>query len=70
MKPTAAASRSRGAGDAIKEGDPVVKPSPSASLVLLAPLAQRTADGYDYRVLLLKRNARSSTFFSAHVFPG
>ncbi|KAM0786819.1 hypothetical protein ACM66B_002250 [Microbotryomycetes sp. NB124-2] len=45
-------------------------PSPSASVVLVAPLKERTKDGYDYRVLLLKRNAKSSTFVSAHVFPG
>ncbi|KAK4057481.1 hypothetical protein OIO90_001550 [Microbotryomycetes sp. JL221] len=45
-------------------------PSPSASVVLIAPLNEKTSDGYDYRVLLLKRNAKSSTFVSAHVFPG
>ncbi|SGY76083.1 BQ5605_C005g03466 [Microbotryum silenes-dioicae] len=56
--------------DAIEDGDPITVPSLSASLVLIAPLQERTADGYDYRVLLLKRNARSTTFFSAHVFPG
>ncbi|SCV69375.1 BQ2448_2395 [Microbotryum intermedium] len=60
----------RPAQDAIEEGDPITVPSLSASLVLIAPLQERTADGYDYRVLLLKRNARSTTFFSAHVFPG
>jgi nucleoside diphosphate-linked moiety X motif protein 19 len=38
--------------------------------MILAPSEERTADGYDYRVLLLKRNAKSSTFVSAHVFPG
>lgn len=40
------------------------------SVVILAPLSERTLDGYDYRVLLLKRHAKSSTFVSAHVFPG
>lgn len=40
------------------------------SLVLIAPLHERTADGFDYRVLLLQRHAKSSTFSTAHVFPG
>ncbi|KAL8280607.1 hypothetical protein RQP46_006930 [Phenoliferia psychrophenolica] len=52
------------------EHEPIAIPSLSASVVLVAPLKERTVDGYDYRVLLLKRNARSSTFVSAHVFPG
>lgn len=40
------------------------------SLVLLAPLSSRTSDGFDYRVLLLKRHAKSRTYDSAHVMPG
>lgn len=40
------------------------------SLVLLAPLDTPTADGFDYRVLLLKRHAKSRTYDSAHVMPG
>ncbi|KAK4052727.1 hypothetical protein OIV83_002014 [Microbotryomycetes sp. JL201] len=52
------------------DADGYAIPSPSASVVLVAPLKERTKDGYDYRVLLLKRNAKSSTFVSAHVFPG
>ncbi|GAA6049228.1 hypothetical protein JCM3770_003318 [Rhodotorula araucariae] len=39
-------------------------------LVLLAPLASRTVDGFDYRVLLLKRHSQSRTYDSAHVMPG
>jgi hypothetical protein len=39
-------------------------------VMLIAPLRTRTEDGYDYRVLLLQRNKGSSTFNSAHVFPG
>lgn len=45
-------------------------PSLSSSLILLAPLAERSADGFDYRVLLLKRHGKASSFNSAHVFPG
>ncbi|KAK4703401.1 hypothetical protein P7C70_g2819, partial [Phenoliferia sp. Uapishka_3] len=51
-----------------KEPDAI--PSLSASVILIAPLQERTLDGYDYRVLLLKRHTKSSTFVSAHVFPG
>ncbi|GAA5855386.1 hypothetical protein JCM9279_006461 [Rhodotorula babjevae] len=46
------------------------RPSLSSSLVLLAPLSSRTQDGFDYRVLLLKRHAQSRTYDSAHVMPG
>ncbi|ORY88246.1 hypothetical protein BCR35DRAFT_22950 [Leucosporidium creatinivorum] len=67
---SAAATTTARPRDAIRPGDPVSRPSPSASLVLLSPLSERTTDGFNYRVLLLKRNARSTTFFSAHVFPG
>lgn len=38
--------------------------------MLIAPLRNRTEDGFDYRILLLQRNKGSSTFNSAHVFPG
>ncbi|GAA5984377.1 hypothetical protein JCM10908_003324 [Rhodotorula pacifica] len=48
----------------------VATPALSASLVLLAPLEKPTADGFDYRVLLLKRHAKSRTYDSAHVMPG
>lgn len=52
-------------------GEPDAVPSTSASLVILAPLSlsERT-EGYDYRLLLLKRHATSTAFVSAHVFPG
>ncbi|GAA5995392.1 NUDIX hydrolase [Rhodotorula paludigena] len=40
------------------------------SLLLLAPLSQKTADGYDYRCLLVKRHSKSRTYDSAHVMPG
>ncbi|KAI5479924.1 NUDIX hydrolase domain containing protein [Pseudohyphozyma bogoriensis] len=46
------------------------EPSPSASVILIAPLNTRTPDGYDYSILLLQRHSASSTFVSAHVFPG
>ncbi|GAA5967416.1 hypothetical protein JCM8115_000785 [Rhodotorula mucilaginosa] len=53
-----------------KKAKPVATPALSASLVLLAPLDTPTADGFDYRVLLLKRHAKSRTYDSAHVMPG
>ncbi|GAA6016114.1 hypothetical protein JCM11491_000672 [Sporobolomyces phaffii] len=46
------------------------EPSLSASLLLIAPLPKAARDGHDYRVLLLKRAEKSSTYQSAHVFPG
>ncbi|GAA5962877.1 hypothetical protein JCM3765_005901 [Sporobolomyces pararoseus] len=45
------------------------EPSLSASLLVIAPLPKPARDGYDYRVLLLKRS-ETSTYQSAHVFPG
>ncbi|TKA52503.1 hypothetical protein B0A53_04879 [Rhodotorula sp. CCFEE 5036] len=64
-----ATSPNGGAAEA-QEKKPVAKPALSASLVLLAPLDTPTADGFDYRVLLLKRHAKSRTYDSAHVMPG
>lgn len=49
--------------------DGTVIPATSASLLLVQPVA-RTASGFDYRLLLLKRNGSSSTFAAAAVFPG
>lgn len=40
------------------------------SLILIQKLAERSADGYDYRTLLLQRHATKGSFRSAHVFPG
>ncbi|KAI8645571.1 hypothetical protein BD408DRAFT_429553 [Parasitella parasitica] len=43
---------------------------PSASLIIAAPTPEDGAkDGSNYRVLMVKRNARSS-FINAHVYPG
>ncbi|GAA5948342.1 hypothetical protein JCM10213_000097 [Rhodosporidiobolus nylandii] len=42
----------------------------SASLVLLSPLKKRTSDGYDYKVLLLRRRKDGGTYEGAQVFPG
>ncbi|KAM0749258.1 hypothetical protein T439DRAFT_381637 [Meredithblackwellia eburnea MCA 4105] len=63
---------SRPARSQPKEVDGVAVPSPSASVVLIAPTqpGTTTPDGYNYRSLLLQRHAKSSTFVSAHVFPG
>ncbi|GAA5877756.1 hypothetical protein JCM3774_000746 [Rhodotorula dairenensis] len=66
---TVASSASRAARGS-EANKPVAKPALSASLVLLAPLDAPTADGFDYRVLLLKRHAKSRTYDSAHVMPG
>ncbi|GAA5900112.1 NUDIX hydrolase [Sporobolomyces salmoneus] len=46
------------------------EPSLSASLLLVAPLPKPARDGHDYRVLLLKRAEKSSTYQNAYVFPG
>jgi len=40
------------------------------SLLLIAPLPKPAKDGHDYRVLLLKRAEKSSTYQNAYVFPG
>ncbi|GAA5942119.1 NUDIX hydrolase [Sporobolomyces koalae] len=45
-------------------------PALSASLLLIAPLPRPARDGHDYRVLLLKRAEKSSTYQNAYVFPG
>ncbi|KAK9893638.1 hypothetical protein P389DRAFT_198887 [Cystobasidium minutum MCA 4210] len=45
------------------------EPSLSASLILLSPLANATADGFDYKVCLLERGSHISNA-SATVFPG
>ncbi|KAI8374224.1 uncharacterized protein BYT42DRAFT_575519 [Radiomyces spectabilis] len=44
---------------------------PSATLIVLAPIPSNklTTGGSNYRVLMMKRNAKSS-FINAHVFPG
>ncbi|ORX43691.1 hypothetical protein DM01DRAFT_1340649 [Hesseltinella vesiculosa] len=43
---------------------------PSASLIVVAPVTKKAQqDNVDYRVLMMKRNGRSS-FLHAHVFPG
>jgi nucleoside diphosphate-linked moiety X motif protein 19 len=44
-------------------------PRLSASLILIKPLSSPTQDGYNYRTLLVQRQANGS-FRSAHVFPG
>ncbi|GAA5910038.1 hypothetical protein JCM6882_008436, partial [Rhodosporidiobolus microsporus] len=49
---------------------PPPPPLRAHSLILLSPLPAPAADGFDYRVLLLKRHAQSRTYDSAHVFPG
>lgn len=56
--------------DSIEHGAPETVPSLSASVMVVAPLEKRTSDGFDYKILLLKRHGKSSTFVSAHVFPG
>ncbi|GAA6059221.1 hypothetical protein JCM10212_006614 [Sporobolomyces blumeae] len=45
-------------------------PALSASLLVIAPLPKPARDGHDYRVLLLKRHEKSSTYQNAFVFPG
>ncbi|KAF7730264.1 hypothetical protein EC973_002507 [Apophysomyces ossiformis] len=42
---------------------------PSATLIVVAPTTENTEHGCNYRVLMMKRNAKSS-FINAHVFPG
>lgn len=43
-------------------------PSPSSSLIILSPLQER-CQGFDYRLVMVRRNAKSS-FKNATVFPG
>ncbi|RCH83776.1 Nucleoside diphosphate-linked moiety X motif 19, mitochondrial, partial [Rhizopus stolonifer] len=43
---------------------------PSASLIVAAPMPkEEVRDGTNYRILMMKRNAKSS-FINAHVYPG
>lgn len=44
-------------------------PSPSSSLIILSPLNELSKCGYDYRLVMVRRNAKSS-FKNATVFPG
>lgn len=44
-------------------------PFPSSSLIILSPLSEISACGYDYRLVMVRRNAKSS-FKNATVFPG
>lgn len=47
---------------------PVVA-SPSSSLIIISPLDTKSPCGYDYRLVMVRRNAKSS-FKNATVFPG
>ncbi|GAA5881784.1 hypothetical protein JCM16303_006450 [Sporobolomyces ruberrimus] len=70
-KANAEGKPSRSSGEGGKKGPARNgEPSLSASLLVIAPLPKPAKDGHDYRVLLLKRAERSSTYQSAHVFPG
>lgn len=42
----------------------------SASLIIIQPLQSITADGFNYRTLLIQRNPTQRSFSAAHVFPG
>ncbi|KAJ1667195.1 hypothetical protein IW140_003835 [Coemansia sp. RSA 1813] len=51
-----------------------VRPQPSASLIVTAPLKSKPAAAataaYNYRVLMVQRVSRGGSFDGAHVFPG
>ncbi|KAH8917062.1 hypothetical protein BT69DRAFT_1287040 [Atractiella rhizophila] len=48
----------------------VAKARPSASLIVLSPLKKLSSEGYNYRLLLLKRASQNGSFKGHSVFPG